>query len=88
MDPGFRLDDRYRMERRVPRRGAAEVRRAHAERLARRAAVTLERVLPAAHEALSLCALLADAPAAVRACGVVHGDLRPAQAFPTVPVQS
>ncbi|MEU8804406.1 protein kinase [Spirillospora sp. NPDC048819] len=146
MDPGFRLDDRYRMERRVSRRGAAQVWRAHDELLARRVAVTLvgvrrsrrdlrrrfrdaaraaaalahpnivttydygeaegtdddaltyvvteflsgeslaarlERGLPAAHEALSVCAQLADALAAVHACGIVHGDLRPGQVFLT-----
>ncbi len=40
MDPGFRLDGRYRMERRVGRRGA-QVWRAHDELLARRVAVAL-----------------------------------------------
>ncbi|GAA1814954.1 protein kinase domain-containing protein [Actinomadura chokoriensis] len=41
MDPGFRLDGRYRMERRAGRRGPAEVWRAHDELLARRVAVAL-----------------------------------------------
>lgn len=41
MKPGFRLVDRYRMERRVGRRGAAQVWLARDELLARRVAVTL-----------------------------------------------
>ncbi|TDD65113.1 hypothetical protein E1293_40620, partial [Actinomadura darangshiensis] len=41
MDPGFRLEDRYRMERRVGRRGPAQVWLAHDELLARPVAVTL-----------------------------------------------
>ncbi|TMQ91832.1 hypothetical protein ETD83_29070 [Actinomadura soli] len=41
MDPGFRLDGRYRLERRVQRHGTAEVWAARDELLARRVAVTL-----------------------------------------------
>ncbi|NKZ09180.1 serine/threonine protein kinase, partial [Actinomadura latina] len=41
MDPGFRLDGRYRMERRVGRRGPAQVWCARDELLARRVAVAL-----------------------------------------------
>ncbi|WP_344438975.1 protein kinase domain-containing protein, partial [Actinomadura bangladeshensis] len=146
MDPGFRLDGRYRMEHRAGRRGPAEVWRAHDELLARRVAVALvavprerralrrrlrdsaraaaalahpgiattydygeaggpggesltyvvtedltgeslaarlERGLPCAQEALSVCAEVADALAAVHSCGVVHGDLRAGQVLLT-----
>ncbi|MFB4310059.1 hypothetical protein [Actinomadura sp. GTD37] len=48
MDPGFRLDGRYRMERRVGRRGPAQVRRAHDELLARRVADSPGGALPPA----------------------------------------
>ncbi|WP_165968995.1 protein kinase [Actinomadura sp. KC06] len=41
MDPGFRLDGRYRLERRLARRGPAQVWAARDELLARRVAVTL-----------------------------------------------
>ncbi|MFS2294035.1 MAG: hypothetical protein FWJ90_15265 [Actinomadura sp.] len=44
MDPGFRLDGRYRLERRTGRHGPAEVWRAHDELLARPVAVTLAAV--------------------------------------------
>ena len=51
MDPGFRLDGRYRLERRTGRHGQAEVWRAHDELLARPVAVTLASV-PRAHRDL------------------------------------
>ncbi|GAA2166189.1 hypothetical protein [Actinomadura napierensis] len=41
MDPGFRLDGRYRMERRLARHGRAQVWRGRDELLERRVAVTL-----------------------------------------------
>lgn len=51
MDSGFRLDGRYRLERRTGRHGQAEVWRAHDELLARPVAVTLASV-PRAHRDL------------------------------------
>ena len=51
MDPGFRLDGRYRLERRTGRHGQAELWRAHDELLARPVAVTLASV-PRAHRDL------------------------------------
>src|SRR5690606_32467099 len=51
VDPGFRLDGRYRLERRTGRHGQAEVWRAHDELLARPVAVTLASV-PRAHRDL------------------------------------
>ncbi|MEO3824517.1 protein kinase [Actinomadura sp. B10D3] len=146
MEPGFRLEGRYRMEHRVGRRGPAQVWRAHDELLARGVAVTmvtvpraerrarrrlrdaaraaaalthpgivttydygeaedpgggaltyvvteylngesltarLTRGLPNPQEAAGVCARIADALAAVHACGVVHGDLRAGQVFLT-----
>ncbi|MDL4820722.1 hypothetical protein [Actinomadura opuntiae] len=66
MDPGFLLDGRYRMERRLARQGRAQVWRGHDEVLERRVAVTfvaVPRHEPALRERIRAAARAARAPA-------------------------
>ncbi|MFB4302807.1 hypothetical protein [Actinomadura sp. NTSP31] len=74
MDPGFRLDGRYRMERRLARHGRAQVWRGRDELLERRVALTF---VPVPHREAALRERIGDAmraPAPAHPCAVTTFD--------------